>query len=97
MSVVYSQASEVLPSEEWPFLEDDRKLPAIVHKMDVDKSVDGDSTELDIDAAVDSSNTDNIKSVTQNDNKASPRRKNERKLKLNCLEFYIFAIHYLIT
>ena len=72
LSVVDSQASEVLPPEELPFLEDDRKLPAVVQKTGVDELVDDDSTD-----------TEYINALTQNDNKAKSKEKNENRLKLN--------------
>lgn len=77
MSLVDSQPSEPLPPEELPFLDDDCKLPAIVRKTDVDESVGEDSTELDKDVTV------YKKNLTQKEDKATPRRKNESKLKLN--------------
>ena len=47
LSVVDSQPSEALPPTELPFLEDDRKLPAVIQKPYVDESVGGNSTELE--------------------------------------------------
>ena len=77
LSVIDSHASEALPPEELPFLDGNRKLPAVVQKTDTDKSVGGDSTELYNDVTV------NKKNLIWKDDEAISRRKNESRLKLN--------------
>ena len=75
--MIDSHASEALPPEELPFLDGNRKLPAVVQKTDTDKSVGGDSTELYNDVTV------NKKNLIWKDDEAISRRKNESRLKLN--------------
>ena len=75
---------EALPPAELPFLEDDRKLPVVIQKPDVDKSVGGNSTELDKDVALETENSNVSKILEKSSNEQeTPRRKNESRLKLN--------------
>ena len=79
VSVVDSQPSEALPPDELPFLDEDRKPPAMVQNTNIAKLNDDNSTvtELDKDDTVETTKKGDI------DNKATPRRKNTTKLKLN--------------
>ena len=56
LSVIDSQASEPVPPDELPYLDDNRKLPAVVQKTDIDESVRGDSTELCKDVTINEKN-----------------------------------------
>ena len=54
--MIDSQASEPVPPDELPYLDDNRKLPAVVQKTDIDESVRGDSTELCKDVTINEKN-----------------------------------------